>query len=227
MSDGTYILACRTDWFWDEWQAPDWGEWHPVRNPEDLAVEVVHKLDPDWIFFPHWSDFVPTEVTSKYRCVCFHAAPVPYGRGGSPVQNMIVRGHDSTKLTALRMTDTLDAGPVFMQRKVSLLGGGDEIFMRISREIVSMIHELAMEGSDPVPQTGEPTVFRRRNPEESLIPTDKSTLQLFDHIRMLDAEGYPPAFVEIDNFRFEFSRPALRRDGIQADVKICRITEDE
>lgn len=37
---------------------------------------------------------------------------------------------------------------------------------------------------------------------------------------MLDAEGYPKAFVEVGPFRFEFSRASLRGRDIVADVRI-------
>ncbi len=37
-----------------------------------------------------------------------HMTDVPYGRGGSPLQNLIARGHTSTKLTAMRMTAEVD-----------------------------------------------------------------------------------------------------------------------
>jgi len=43
---------------------------------------------------------------------------VPYGRGGSPLQNLIVRGHTETKLTALRCVRDLDADgypPAFLE----------------------------------------------------------------------------------------------------------------
>lgn len=45
---------------------------------------------------------------------------------------------------------------------------------------------------------------------------------LYDFIRMLDAEGYPNAFLECGPYRIEFCRPALRRGEIEADVKITR-----
>ena len=37
---------------------------------------------------------------------------------------------------------------------------------------------------------------------------------------MLDAEGYPHAFLEINGMRLEFRRVSQRSDGLYADVKI-------
>jgi len=40
---------------------------------------------------------------------------------------------------------------------------------------------------------------------------------------MLDAEGYPKAFFENENFRFEFSRASLKSNNtIIADVRISK-----
>ena len=38
---------------------------------------------------------------------------VPYGRGGSPLQNLIVRGYSEIKLTVLQMVKAFDAGLVY------------------------------------------------------------------------------------------------------------------
>ena len=39
-------------------------------------------------------------------------------------------------------------------------------------------------------------------------------------IRMMDAKGYPLAFIEDDKLRIEFSRASFKGDYIDADVKI-------
>ncbi len=62
--------------------------------------------------------------------------------------------------------------------------------------------------------------FRRRKPEESQIAKPDSLERLHDFIRMLDAEGYPRAFLTHAGYRFEFSRSALYDGRIVADVQI-------
>ncbi len=64
--------------------------------------------------------------------------------------------------------------------------------------------------------------FKRRKPEESEIVNLASLQELHDLIRMLDADGYPRAFLNHAGFRFEFSRSALYDGRIVADVKITR-----
>ena len=55
---------------------------------------------------------------------------------------------------------------------------------------------------------------------QSLENALDSLVSVYDYIRMLDADGYPHAFVEVGNLRFEFDRAALKDGFIEADVKI-------
>lgn len=61
-----------------------------VDHREDVSKEYMTALSPDWIFFPHWSYLIPAEVYENFRCVIFHMTDLPFGRGGSPLQNLIV-----------------------------------------------------------------------------------------------------------------------------------------
>ena len=66
-------------------------------------------------------------------------------------------------------------------------------------------------------------VFQRRTPKQSVMTKKlKSLDEAFDFLRMLDADGYPRAFFERDGFRYEFSRPALRTNAVEADVRITK-----
>jgi methionyl-tRNA formyltransferase len=204
------------------------GEWHFFESTDELSLDRVNKIFPRYIFFLHWSWKVPDEIVQKYECVCFHMTDVPYGRGGSPLQNLIVRGLNETKLTALRMSQEFDAGPVYMKEPLSLKGGAEEIYLRAGRLSAEMIQRIVREEPNPVPQKGKVVNFKRRKPEESELsdgrPVPASLEELFDFIRMLDAEGYPRAFLKHSGFCFEFSRPALYDGRIVADVKITRAT---
>jgi len=43
---------------------------------------------------------------------------------------------------------------------------------------------------------------------------------LFDEIRMRDEDGQPLSYIDYNNFRLEFRRASLRRDYLEADVRI-------
>ena len=78
----------------------------------------------------------------------------------------------------------------------------------------------------PVPQTGEPVNFKRRTPAQSLVPSDlPDASALHDFIRMLDAEGYPHAFIEHGGFRLEFTQSALHEGAVTAQVRITPVAK--
>jgi methionyl-tRNA formyltransferase len=203
------------------------GVWRFIGHRDELSAASVAEFGPDYIFFLHWSWKVPAEILRRYECVCFHMTDVPYGRGGSPLQNLIVRDHQHTKLTALRMVEEFDAGPVYLKEDLCLSGSAEEVFVRASRLSAKMIRTIIDSNPSPSEQIGEATVFRRRTPDQSFIPAGGSLSKLFDFIRMLDADGYPPACLEYAGFRFEFSRASLRTDRVVADVVIRSVENDK
>jgi methionyl-tRNA formyltransferase len=125
-----YIVAGNTPWsrrVFDEIISRYPGVWHFASEPDELTPGRIASLNPRYIFFLHWSDKVPVEIFNTYECICFHMTEVPYGRRGSPLQNLILKGHRRTKVTALRMIEDFDAGPVYKQEELSLEVNTEEI----------------------------------------------------------------------------------------------------
>jgi methionyl-tRNA formyltransferase len=166
---------------------------HLITRKEDLTPERLRDLNPRMVFFPHWSYLIPPAIHATWECVIFHMADLPHGRGGSPLQHLIQRGHRETQLSALRCVAELDAGPVYLKRPLCLKGSAAEIFLRAAGLIEAMIETIIRDQPTPQPQQGEPVFFRRCKPEDSdLAQAPIQTLNdFFDFIRMLDAEGYP------------------------------------
>jgi methionyl-tRNA formyltransferase len=195
------------------------GRWAFAASPAELARQAP-RLKPRYIFFLHWSWKVPESIIQPYECIAFHMTDLPYGRGGSPLQNLVVRGHRHTRLSALRMTESFDAGPIYLKRDLPLSGTAEEILIHAGRLSAQMIREIITAELQPKPQQGKPVMFKRRKPEQSRIPRRAELAALHDFIRMLDAEGYPRAFLVHKGFRYEFSRAALYDGRIVADVTI-------
>jgi len=217
------IIACSKQWNADivtSVQAMTEVDARLITKKSELTLQFLDEFKPDILFFPHWSFLIPEEIFSKYECVIFHMTDLPFGRGGSPLQNLIARGMTETKISAFRCEQGLDSGPIYMKRSLSLHGNAEEIFIRAGRTIESMMIALLQEKLVPQPQVGEPVVFQRRTPDEGDLSRLESIDQVYDYIRMLDADGYPPAYLEIGSMRLEFSRASFSIEGIFADVTI-------
>ncbi|MFD2206858.1 hypothetical protein [Kiloniella antarctica] len=228
VSEKTYILATIKDWNLDAFfkiqhQLP--GKWLVITEQQALRFNEVKKHNPRYIFFPHWSWKIPKEIIDAYDCVCFHMTDLPYGRGGSPLQNLIENGHSKTKISALKMTSEFDAGNIFLKRSLSLHGSAQEIFVRCAHEVVEMIIEIVKSEPIPLPQIGEPTYFKRRTPEQSALIGDMDTEVLYNHIRMLDADTYPHAFIEFGNYRMLFSNANIGDGEVTAHVRFVLLDD--
>ena len=197
-----------------------------ITAPSQLTPKAVTAIDPQWIFVPHWSHWIPESIWGRWPTVIFHMTDLPYGRGGSPLQNLIQRGHSTTMLTALRCGPGLDAGDVYLKKPLCLHGSAEEIFLRTDNLIEQMIKKIVREEPKASPQQGEPVLFSRRHPHQSnLASCPEGDLRAwYDQIRMLDAEGYPHAFLEVLGMRLELRRVCQRNDGLHADVRIIPIT---
>lgn len=163
------------------------------------SLDIVHDLKPRYIFFPHWSWKIPKEIYEKYECVAFHLADLPYGRGGSPLQNLILRKIYKTKISAFRVDAGIDTGPIYLKKDFDISeGSAEELYRKASVYIFHyMIPEILKKQMQPIPQTGEVLEFKRRTPEQSELiePLTWSSSYVYDFIRMLDAEDYPNAFM--------------------------------
>ena len=204
------------------------GHWHLISSPAQLTEELLAQLQPAMIFFPHWSWKVPASVHQRYPCVCFHMTDLPYGRGGSPLQNLILQGANSTQLTALQMTDELDAGPIYAKVPLALDGSAQQIFERAAPLVYQLIRRILLEQLKPSPQQGEVVHFTRRTPAQSALPTGLSAREQYDFIRMLDADSYPRAYLKHGDNRLELSDARLSANGeLTAQVRFCQAPTSE
>ena len=192
-----------------------------IARPEDLTASALADFSPDYVFLPHWSWRIPAEIHERFECVAFHMTDLPFGRGGSPLQNLIVRGITATQLSAFRVSEALDAGPVYLKRPLTLDGSAREIYERAAALAFSMIDEIVATRPHPVAQEGRVVTFARRTPADSEIPVGLDPERLYDFIRMLDAETYPPAFLVRDGLRYEFTNASLREGRVVATVTVA------
>lgn len=193
-----------------------------ISQKEDLDYEKVIDYNPDFIFFPHWSYIIPKQIFENFTCVVFHMTDLPFGRGGSPLQNLIAMGIYKTKISALKVTEGIDEGPIFLKKEFDISNGNaSEVFNRASKIIFEEMIPYILDNS-PVPslQEGIPIVFKRRKLSDGEIKSNFSLSMMYDYIRMLDAEGYPNAFITFGRYRLSFRESEFNGNKLTATVEI-------
>lgn len=218
-----YVVCAIKDWHVKQFEIYSKnlkGTWTLFTDKSELTFDRLKELNPRYIFFPHWSWLVPKTIVESFECVCFHSSDVPFGRGGSPIQNLIIRGIEKTKISALRMCQELDAGPVYLKYDLSLQGRAQDIFEHSAAIIATMIKDIITDEPSPVDQEGDIVVFKRRNGHENYLPTEGGLKHLYNHIRMLDAESYPASFIEHGHYTIAFTNAVLEDGFLKAIVTI-------
>lgn len=226
MSD--ILIAADQGWHSDLFLARkpgDSNKWSYVSNQKELETKL-NSISPRYIFFLHWSEIIPESIWNRFECVCFHMTDLPFGRGGSPLQNLIMRGVQQTKLTAFKIEKELDAGPIYTKRDLSLDGNAEEIYLKAASLSWDIIQWIVDNKPSPVPQKGFVEKFTRRTPKQSVIPSFFKLRNIYDHIRMLDAPSYPKAYIEYGELLLEFSKAQFDGEDLTASVKFHKNLRD-
>ena len=217
------ILICNSkNWFRLDKTNLSHIDFEQISKKEELNLKFLDSIMPKYIFFVHWNWFVSEEVFNKYECILFHTSPLPYGRGGSPIQNLILNGFTKSPVCALRMNQELDVGPIYLKKNVSLKGSLSQIFVRINKVINIFIIKITKEEIIPKEQKGKIFNFTRLSKKDNKLPEDLNLKELFDRIRMIDDKDYPNAFLHYGNLKFEFSNATLKNNEIIVTCKISK-----
>ena len=125
------------------------------------------------------------------------------------------------------MNERFDAGDVYLRKKLSLKGSGNEIFQNLYKKIEKMIGILIFNLPKPKKQVGKVVFFKRRRPEESEINFKKKLNFINDFIRMLDIDkkNFPKAFTIIGKYKIILYRSKLNKKKITGNFTIKKINE--
>ena len=179
-----------------------------------LNLRNLSKIKPDIVFFPYWHWKVNEKIFQKYLCIGFHTSSLPFGRGGSPVQNQIIRGIYKSQICALKFNEKIDGGPIYLRKKILFEGTANKIFLNIFSKINLMIKSIVIKIPKPKKQKGKIIIFKRRKPHQSKINFNNSLNKIYDFIRMLDLDfdNFPKAFLNLGKYKIEFKDPLLTKN---------------
>jgi methionyl-tRNA formyltransferase len=183
----------------------------------------IFKINPKIIFFIHWSKIIKPKIYKKYICIQFHSSNLPKFKGGSPIQNQIIRGVQKTKITSFRINSKIDGGDICLKKNISLKGRAEEIYKRIENISLKMIIQItSMKKIKFFKQKGSSSNYKRRMEKQSNIGYYKlkSLKKYYDFIRMLDASGYPNAFCIFGKYKFYFKNAKLKKKSVVGNFEI-------
>ncbi len=93
----------------------------PVLQPErprgDAFLEELRRLGPEISVVVAYGQILRREVLElpPLGSINVHASLLPELRGAAPINWAIIRGHEATGVTIMRMVERMDAGPILFQ----------------------------------------------------------------------------------------------------------------
>ena len=188
-----------------------------LKSNEDLSnfLSTISSDEDLCLIFAGWSEIIELDIIKKYICICLHPSDLPKFRGGSPIQNQKMNGIKKTKLTAFRMNNKIDQGPIIFKTEIDLDGHMKEIFsslengtIKIIRKVIQNLNKSFLSGVNQ--DESKATFFKRRKPNESEIKlSELASLpaeNLYQKICSLE-DPYPNAFIRtIDNRKIFLKR---------------------
>ena len=160
----------------------------------------------DFLFLISCHELIGKDLRDLYRhTLVIHASDLPKGRGWSPMAWEVLSGADTITVSLLNAEDAVDSGDIWEKRSFAV--DGTELLSELNDKLFAIELELmdwALDNCDsavPTPQSGEPTHWPRRTPEDSEIDPEKPLAESFDTIRIADPDRFP-AFFDLRGARY-------------------------
>lgn len=168
----------------------------PVERPERLRgndpfFERLAAARPDAIAVVAYGKLLPDALLELPRlgCVNVHASLLPKYRGASPIAAAILAGDRETGVVTMRIVPELDAGPVYLERRIGIADRDDAASLseRLAREgaelLVETLRGLEAGRISARPQRGEPTFTRPLTREHGRIDWGKTASEIERRLR--------------------------------------------
>lgn len=88
----------------------------PLKLSDEGIYEAIVDAKPDYIIVAAFGQMLPRKILDIAPCINLHASLLPYYRGASPVQQVLLNGDQFSGVTAMLMEEGLDSGPILAYR---------------------------------------------------------------------------------------------------------------
>ena len=191
---------------------------------KDCFNNNIMKILPIQCYFLHWPYIIPNNIYNNIECINFHTSNLPYGRGGSPLQNQIIENIYLSHIYSLRVCENgIDKGPYYNKQQISLQGNIFDIFLLISNMAFEMICDIIDNNISPTHLNDDYNNHIYKRIKNNKLVTGLELNKIYDQIRMRDFKYYEKTYIEIDNVKISFSRAYFDGDKIICDAEIINI----
>jgi methionyl-tRNA formyltransferase len=190
----------------------------PERAREAGFVDVIRKLEPEMNVVVAYGQILSRQVLDlpTEGSINVHASLLPALRGAAPINWSIIRGHEQTGVTTMRMVEALDAGPILLQAEEPILPDetATDLGVRLSELGAQLLIEtLALMEFGEIEETPQDdaaaTFAPRLTREDAHVDWSEAAPDVANRIRGLDA--VPGAWTVLGGEELKVYRPRVHQ----------------
>ena len=172
----------------------------------DVACDVIHSYEeirPGCLAFFLGCKSICHEkyLSLSHLNLVVHESKLPIGRGFAPVAWSVLNGANKIVFCLIEANKTIDSGKIYSQFSVPLKGHElcEELRRLQGENSIKICLDFIKHGhaTDGVEQFGEGSYFPRRTPQDSKLCMDKTLLDQFNLLRVVDNNSYPAFFTHL------------------------------
>ena len=160
--------------------------------------------------FYGWSWIIPEKIHKNFLCLALHPSKLPFFKGGSPLQNQIMKGHFNSAVSVFRINNRIDGGDIFFQKKLNLKKSIPAIFKDLTKKgyliTNSFLNNFVKGNVIFKKQRKKGSFYKRRNPSMSEFKIDeikKIKFEKFENFVRALNDPYPNAFFCTKNYEIK------------------------
>lgn len=172
----------------------------PVLTPEkprgEEFLQDLRALEPEVSVVVAYGHILAREVLDlpERGSLNVHASLLPALRGAAPVNWAIIRGHETSGVTVMRMVEQMDAGPILLQAEepIGPRETASELAMRLSELGASaLVEALALMGVGALEEREQDheraTYAPKIDRDTARVDWERAARDVANHVRGMDA----------------------------------------
>ena len=197
------------------------------KNINNKRIQLkIRKINPDIMILVGYSQNILSEETfkiPKFGTINLHAGPLPYYRGGSPLNWMIINGEKKIGISIIQVDTGIDTGPILAQKffKLSpnetinkLVKRVNKFYPILLRKTLKKINKLQIKKITQ--NRNEGTYFPKRKPEDGQIKFNTHTSSEIDRLVRALQYPYPGAYFYYKKNKIQIYQVTINKTDFSA-----------
>lgn len=192
------------------------------------VIEKLKDMEIDWLFIIGWSQIAKIELleTPNKGCIGMHPTLLPEGRGRAAVPWAILKGLDKTGVTAFKIDEGVDTGPIIDQVEIplpkdetatSLYHKVNDAHILLMKKIWNSLKEDSL--SFTFQDNSNATYWEGRKPQDGELSEEMSMSEADSLIRAV-TKPYPGSFYQDNNATYRIWEAEFSKEEPDADIYI-------